>query len=331
MDKFMKRTFFYNYIEEKLTVLTNRIKQNGKLNLLDLNIHSENFFARLLNIIFKYNFVNANKREQNSPSVDLIDNNIRCVFQVTSTCTKTKIESTLEKKALQKYADDGYNIKFMFIANDAGKLKINKFKNPYNILFNPVTDLYDINDILKIIVNMDIEEQKEVYDFVRNELGDEPDLVKIDSNLADIINMLANEDLSNIGNEINVDKYNIDKKIEFNNLITTKEIISEYRIFYSKIDEIYKEFDKQGKNKSFSVLQAIKREYILLLSNKIYTDDQIFLMIIDRVIQIIQSSRNYIEIPYEELEMCTDILVVDAFIRCKIFKNPEGYSYVTSW
>lgn len=326
----MKRTFFYNYIEEKLTVLMSRIKHNGKLNLLDLNIHSENFFVRLLNIIFKYNLVNANKIEQNSPSIDLIDKNIKCVIQVTSTCTKTKIESTLEKKALQKYANEGFNIKFMFIDNDASKLKNNKFKNPYNILFNPGTDLYDINDILKIIVNMDIEEQKEVYDFVRNELGYEPDLVKVDSNLADIINILANEDLSNIGNEINVDKYNIDKKIKFNNLLSTREIISEYRIFNSKIDEIYKEFDKQGKNKSFSVLQAIKREYILLLSNKIYTDDQIFLMIIDRVIQIIQSSRNYNEIPYEELELCTDILVVDAFIRCKIFKNPEGYSYVTS-
>ena len=40
------------------------------------------------------------------------------------------------------------------------------------------------------------------------------------------------------------------------------------------------------------------------------------------------NSKNYIEIPYDELDVCVSILVVDAFIRCKIFENPEGYNYV---
>ena len=44
--------------------------------------------------------------------------------------------------------------------------------------------------------------------------------------------------------------------------------------------------------------------------------------------KVISESSNYIKMPMEELQMCTDILVVDAFIRCKIFKNPEGYNHV---
>jgi hypothetical protein len=48
----------------------------------------------------------------------------------------------------------------------------------------------------------------------------------------------------------------------------------------------------------------------------------------NNVIDIILKSKNYREIPYEELEMCVDILIVDAFVRCKIFKNPEGYNHV---
>jgi len=28
-----------------------------------------------------------------------------------------------------------------------------------------------------------------------------------------------------------------------------------------------------------------------------------------------------------ELELCINILIVDAFIRCKIFENPERYNY----
>lgn len=49
-----------------------------------------------------------------------------------------------------------------------------------------------------------------------------------------------------------------------------------------------------------------------------------FFSIIDNLIELIM------EIPYEELEMCVSILVVDTFIRCKIFKNPEGYNHVAT-
>jgi len=44
----------------------------------------------------------------------------------------------------------------------------------------------------------------------------------------------------------------------------------------------------------------------------------------------IQGSENYNQIAFEELELCVNILVVDAFIRCKIFKNPETIRSVTA-
>lgn len=40
----MNRSNYFNYIEEKLGVLAYRINLRGKLNILDLNIHSETFF-----------------------------------------------------------------------------------------------------------------------------------------------------------------------------------------------------------------------------------------------------------------------------------------------
>lgn len=36
------------------------------------------------------------------------------------------------------------------------------------------------------------------------------------------------------------------------------------------------------------------------------------------------------ELTKESIDICSDIIVVDAFIRCRIFENPEGYSYVTA-
>ena len=58
--------------------------------------------------------------------------------------------------------------------------------------------------------------------------------------------------------------------------------------------------------------------------------DEVFLSVIDNVQERILKSANYAHISIDELELCIDILVVDAFIRCKIFENPEGYNYATS-
>jgi hypothetical protein len=29
--------------------------------------------------------------------------------------------------------------------------------------------------------------------------------------------------------------------------------------------------------------------------------------------------------------LCVNILVVDAFVRCKIFENPDSYNYASTW
>ena len=56
----MERVGFFNTIEEKLNFLSFRIEQRGKINLLDFNSHSENFFADLINLIFDYKLKNLN-------------------------------------------------------------------------------------------------------------------------------------------------------------------------------------------------------------------------------------------------------------------------------
>ncbi len=83
-----------------------------------------------------------------------------------------------------------------------------------------------------------------------------------------------------------------------------------------------------GNNKSNSVLATIRREHRKF--KDIEDKDEVFLSVIDNVQERILKSANYVHIPIDELELCIDILVVDAFIRCKIFENPEGYNYATS-
>ncbi|PWJ88992.1 hypothetical protein C7380_1165 [Oceanotoga teriensis] len=322
----MNRSYYFNYIENKLQVLSNSVATRGKLNVLDYNIYSETFFANLLNMIFNFNLENMNTFKQNIEGIDLIDNENKIIAQVSSTSTKQKIEKSLEKEIFNNYP--GYRFYFISIAREAENLRKMKYKNPNNVLFNPKEDIIDVKSILDNVLNMHIDKQKAFFEFIKKELGEEPDIFKVDTNLATIINILASEKLSEI-EEYSDNSFEINRKIEFNSLESVRETIDDYKIFYIKLDEKYTEFDKIGANKSFSVLQAIRKQYVLL-QNKEEISEIIFFNIIDNVIDIILKSNNYVEIPYEELEMCVQILVVDAFIRCKIFKNPEGYNHVVT-
>lgn len=321
----MNRTSYFNYIEEKLQLLGLRIAKRGKLNLLELNIHSETFFADLLNNLFNYELVNLNVFKQNVEGIDLVDNKNKVIAQVSSTSTKQKVESSLKKKIFVTYTN--HRFKFISIAKDAENLKQTSFVNPHGALFTPVDDIIDINTILKVVLNLSIDKQKQLYEFIKKELGTEINVVGVDTNLATIINILASEDFTSSIDKPEINYFEIDKKIEFNGLNSVKETIDDYKIFYHKIDEKYMEFDKEGANKSFSVLQIIRKQYTYH-QNKVKNQHDLFFNIVNSIIEIIEKSKNYKQIPYEELEICVQILVVDAFIRCKIFKNPEGYNYV---
>lgn len=324
----MKRQEYFDYIADKLHYLAYRIDGRGKLNLLDLNIHSETFFANLCNLIFGLKLININASKQNTAGIDLVDSTNKVVVQVSSTCSKAKIDSSLSKDIYKQYSD--YSFKFLSISKDAtNTLKMSMFKNPHNMKFSPKNDIWDCTSLLREIQAAGIEKQKRIYDLIKKELGSDNDYVKIESNLAKVINILANVNLDpNVASSDRI-PFAIEDKIEFNNLQGVEEIIDDYKIFYRKVDEIYTEFDKEGQNKSYSVLQEIRKQYILLKSSS-KSSSEIFYGIISNLIDIVRSSSNYTEMPFDELELCVSILVVDAFIRCKIFINPEGYNHVTA-
>lgn len=322
----MNRTEYYNYIDEKLHTLAHRITTNGKLNMLHLHMHSENFYLHLFNLLYEYNLKNLNETLQNVEAIDLIDDEKKIVIQVSSTNTKQKIESSLKKKSIEDYVD--YTFKFISIAKEVENLKTQTYNNPYSITFNPTNDIYDIASVLNTIMLANIDKQKQIYQFIKKELGNEVDIVKLDSNLATVINLLAKEKWDDANISDNPNPFEIDRKISHNELNSTKDIIEEYQVYYGRVDKKYSELDEMGNNKSNSVLATIRREYRKFKDTE--DKDEVFLSVIDNVQERILKSANYAHIPIDELELCIDILVVDAFIRCKIFENPEGYNYATS-
>jgi len=313
----MNRTRYFNYIFDKLNELAYKIESKGKLNMLELHIHSENFYLHLLNLLFGWELQNLNTQLQNVAAIDLIDNTEnKIIVQVSATNTKDKIETTLKKEIIKNHSD--YNFKFVSISKDATELRTKTYKNPHQINFNPENDIFDINSILNTILSSDIDKQKLIYKFILKELGNEIDIVKLDSNLATIINILSKENWTRNKEKL---QFNIAKKISHNNLVKAKKNIEKYSVYHNRLDKIYSEFDLNGVNKSLSVIEKISRVYIK--NQNIRNEDELFFHVLDEVSRIVLESANFIEIAIDELELCVDILVVDAFIRCEIFENPE--------
>lgn len=324
----MNRATYYNFIEERLITLCTRVELRGKINILDYHLHSENFYRDLFNKLYTWNLENLNSLIQNVEAIDLIDRTNNIVIQISATKTKAKIDSALSKPSLSSTEYDGFNFKFISIAKDANNLRGQSYSPPTGINFIPATDIYDAKSILQDVYNLDIDKFEIIYNLIKSELGRETDVLRLESNLSSVINILSKENLASVDVNTNVNSFEIDRKIDFNSLNTSKEIINDYKYSHHIVDKIYSEFDKSGCNKSISVLNTIKGEY--LNQSSILAGDELFNRVISNISERILQSSNFEKIPQEEMEMCIGILVVDAFIRCKIFKNPNDYNYATS-
>lgn len=317
---------YFNVIEERLNLLARRIIIRGKLNILDFHGHSENFYQRFLNEVYDWKVINENDNKPNVEAIDLIDHTNKLVIQVSATASRQKIESSLSKNSIKNYSD--YTFKFVSIAKEADGLRKMKFKNSNVINFSPSNDIIDVKSILTKIRGLHIDEQRRIYEFVKKELVTEIDPMKLESNLALIINILSKENWDRAEPVTEINSFEIDRKISHNKLNAAKSIINDYAVHYGRVNKIYAEFDLQGNNKSSSVLSTIRQEYAMAKNGT--KDDQLFFEVTSKVQNKVLNSSNHTPIPFDELELCVNILVVDAFIRCKIFENPNNYNYVTT-
>ena len=131
----MNRLNHFNDIVRKLSALATEIELRGKLNLLDLHRHSEDFYAHFFNELFGWRLQNLNATKPNAEAIDLIDHTNKIVVQVSATATKGKLESALTKD-LSAYA--GYAFKFISISKDAGELRDKSFANPHQLRGRPL-------------------------------------------------------------------------------------------------------------------------------------------------------------------------------------------------
>ena len=93
----MTRKELLSQIVKFLGRFSSEVEIHNNSSEYDINIISEDLLVPLLNLIFDFNLINANRISKNFPAIDLIDTENRVAFQITSTDSTTKLNSTLEK------------------------------------------------------------------------------------------------------------------------------------------------------------------------------------------------------------------------------------------
>lgn len=326
----MNSEFYISFIEYHLHYLQRIIITRSTLNILNLHIRSEDFYRELFNMIYGCKLVNANMIEPNASSIDLVDDENKIIFQVTCTSTKEKIEQTLSKEILkEKYSD--YSLYFMFIGKNADHLIGKEYKNPYNISFDSQNHIYDVESLLRRINFLSIDNLKNVYDLVNKYLLP-TDIIpqqRVKSLLPMVIKALCTyNDNENFVSFDDTKTFEINQKIQFNHLKESEALIHRWAPYEGIMMKIYNEFDQSGHLKSEAILMKINRKY-RQLRQKIQNEDELFFNIIKSFKDEMIYNQELVNdnIFEEELEICIEIIIVDAFMRCKIFKKPGGETY----
>ena len=150
------------------------------------------------------------------------------------------------------------------------------------------------------------------------------------SSLAFVINQLCQENLI----EDSSTNFNINDKISHNNVVSYRPTIEYYKAFQGKLRMLYSEYENEGLLNKQYLLQNIKSTYLKVKGKFVINSlneideirknaDKIFEEVELELWKIIDKSTNLqIDIPYEAIKISLKIIMVDAFMDCKILEEP---------
>ena len=137
-----------------------------------------------------------------------------------------------------------------------------------------------------------------------------------------VINCLSEECLAEVSVNPDVKPFDFIPKIDLNKLVKWKAIVTEYAVYSVLVDKIYKQYNELGVNKSLAVLASLHDLYLNLSSES--SGDDLFDKLLEKVYEIVDGDGTCNEsLTREELMMNINIVLVDAFVKCKIFEKPE--------
>jgi len=122
---------------------------------------------------------------------------------------------------------------------------------------------------------------------------------------------------------------NIDSKIKFNDIKRNKSLIKEYAVYQAKLNPLYNELENQGSFKKEKLLRNIRQLYLKVKGRYASGSDNELDVVranADNIIEDIEeelitkiTDNNTYE---EDISFGISIIIVDAFMRCKILEEP---------
>jgi hypothetical protein len=152
------------------------------------------------------------------------------------------------------------------------------------------------------------------------------------SMLSKAINAIADLDIESVEKSLEDNKvYDIKRKITHNALRSNAHLIHTYKIYHRRINAIYDELEQAGSIKKIRLLNNINSLY-LTISGKYILDspdhldiiransDIIFNDVYDELCNLAEKSTHW----KEDIVFSVRLIMVDAFMRCKILEKPES-------
>ena len=135
----------------------------------------------------------------------------------------------------------------------------------------------------------------------------------------------SNEDLDSLT------PFNITEKIAHNSIKRNKSLIEEYGKYYTKVNFLYNELEKQGSFKKEKLLRNIKLLYVRTKGKYILDGEGKLKSVQENSDNIIEDIENSIlenvdnkNSEKDDIAFAIPIIMVDAFMRCKILEKPIG-------
>jgi hypothetical protein len=149
------------------------------------------------------------------------------------------------------------------------------------------------------------------------------------SMLKNTINAISNISLDTISDSADFTVYDPKLKLHYNSIKTNFVLIQEYKVYQGKINTLYDELERQGSIKKEKLLSnvnqiynKVKGTYVLDSENPLeiirLNSDKIFNEVFDVIYKQLENS-NFFE---EDIALGINLILVDAFIRCKILEEP---------
>ncbi|WP_299181966.1 SMEK domain-containing protein [uncultured Neptuniibacter sp.] len=318
----MNRQELQKSIIKSLSWLSNEVSINNKLNLTDINVHSENFYRDLLNLAFDFELININIIDQNATAIDLGDEINSFAIQVTSTSKLDKTKHTVEKFVEKKMYEQYDRLVILNIVEKTAHKALSVGDESYTL--DTKKDIWDVGDLAVKFNDFPLEKLQEINQFLNNELYSKPTeaLPKNVITILKLIELISDEEHPSIGEGYLEEPFPMEKiyqRFSDHSEFLESEYLVLYQDYGAVLDAVEKGADI-GAVKLKRVAQHLRRYSDTVLNECSGNPKAALERIIDHFLNLLQ--QNGIDADTGAAQF----YIIKQLIMCNVFPNKAAIS-----